>query len=327
MRHAAVVATACLVMSIACVEERKSATEKGKPLPSRHTAAAPPPAHEPVGESPLVTRGRYLANVAGCVVCHTPRKPEGPDQSKAFAGGFEWEETFGTWRSPNITQDERTGIGDWTDAQIATAIRKGIRPDGERLLPVMPYRAYAALSDEDMTALVMFLKTVKPIENEVARAKLELPLPPPPKTRGFPPDENDELSLGKYLASIMACAECHTPMGKKGLDMSKAFAGGFHWKMKPPYGKGDLYSPNLTPDEKTGLADYTKKDISKALTEMKKKDGSPILPPMTFFQHGWSKMKEKDIEAVAAFIDSLEPVENEVPKSTFKPSSSDAGRR
>ena len=62
-----------------------------------------------------------------------------------------------------------------------------------------------------------------------------------------------------------------------------------------------------------------------ALTAMKKKDGTPILPPMALFQPGWSKMKKKDLDAVAAFIQALDPIENEVPKSTFKPAAPPPG--
>ena len=84
-----------------------SPTESASPSPSA-TVAAPDPA--------LVARGQYLAmSVAGCVGCHTPMTPQGPDMAKMFVGGFEFPEKFGSWRGVNIIQDKKTGIGDWID--------------------------------------------------------------------------------------------------------------------------------------------------------------------------------------------------------------------
>ena len=96
---------------------------------------------------------------------------QGPDFANAGAGGLEMPETIGTWRTPNITPDKGTGIGNWTDEQIIAAVREGVRPDGKKLYPIMPYMNYNVMTDDDAKALVAFLRTLKPVERTVAPNK------------------------------------------------------------------------------------------------------------------------------------------------------------
>ena len=79
-------------------------------------------------QSDLVKRGDYLVNgLLTCGNCHTPKGPTGDIKEKAFSGGLSWDEPPFKVTAPNITQDKETGIGSWTDAQIKTALRKGVR--------------------------------------------------------------------------------------------------------------------------------------------------------------------------------------------------------
>src|SRR4051812_33950463 len=90
-------------------------------------AAKPKPPEPPPGADPkLVERGAYIAKAGACAICHTAIGPTGPDFEHSYGGGLEMPDAFGTWRSPNITQDKSTGIGNWTDEQIARAIREGV---------------------------------------------------------------------------------------------------------------------------------------------------------------------------------------------------------
>ena len=90
----------------------------------------------PAAAETLVERGRYLVEgIGACGNCHTPKGPSGDRQDQRFAGGFGLEEAFGTWVSSNITPDNETGIGRWTDAQIVRAIREGKHRDGRTLGP------------------------------------------------------------------------------------------------------------------------------------------------------------------------------------------------
>ena len=91
-----------------------------------------------------IERGRYLVEtVAGCGNCHTPKGPNGPLPGKKFAGGDVIKHEDFTAVVPNITSDRETGIGNWTDDQILTALREGRRPDGGLIGPAMPFQSIA----------------------------------------------------------------------------------------------------------------------------------------------------------------------------------------
>jgi mono/diheme cytochrome c family protein len=116
-------------------------------------------------------RGKYLVVVASCNDCHTPGFFLGkPDTAKYLGGsdvGFEIP-GLGVFAGRNITPDKETGIGSWTDEQIATAITAGKRPDGRQLAPIMPYASFSYMTKEDVAAVVAFLRSIPPVKNEVA---------------------------------------------------------------------------------------------------------------------------------------------------------------
>ena len=115
-------------------------------------------------------RGKYLVTVAGCNDCHTPGYFFGkPDMTRFLGGsdvGFEIP-GLGVFHGPNLTPDKETGLGSWTDAQVATALTTGKRPDGRELAPIMPWHAFANLTKEDVGAIVAFLRTLPPVKNKV----------------------------------------------------------------------------------------------------------------------------------------------------------------
>lgn len=118
-----------------------------------------------------VARGKYLVTVISCGDCHTPGHLLGkPDLARALSGsdvGFEIP-GLGVFHGSNLTPDKETGIGNWTEEQIVTAIRTGKRPDGRMLAPAMPWMSFAALSDEDARAIAVYLKSLPPVANKVA---------------------------------------------------------------------------------------------------------------------------------------------------------------
>lgn len=270
---------------------------------------------------PVVDRGAYVVGLAGCALCHTPIDWTAmrPMMDKAFAGGMKMKEDFGEWVSPNITPDPETGIGKWSDEQIIASFRDGVRPDGTKVHPIMPYPFYNNMTDDDAKAVVAFLKVQKPVVSKIERNKLppmEIPLPPP--NRVDPKD--DPVGHGAYLATIMHCVMCHTPMTEKGPDFKKAFAGGFEMKMPPEMGdmaSGQLFSSNITSDPETGIGKWTEQDIVNAITKMVRPDGKPILGPMMFYAAAWSQMTPEDAAAIAKFIKTIPPIKNKV-VSTFK---------
>src|SRR6267378_6984147 len=120
-------------------------------------------------DSAQVARGKYLVRLAGCNDCHTPGYFLGkPDMTRYLAGsdvGFEIP-GVGTILGRNLTPDKETGIGDWTLKQIVTALRTGLRPDGRMLSPIMPWAAYGAMTQPDVEAIAVFLKTLPPIKHK-----------------------------------------------------------------------------------------------------------------------------------------------------------------
>ncbi len=327
-----VVAIALAAISVAPACGSKKDKNKPEPAAAKLTDPAPaaPEAPKPQqADAALIQAGAYVANVTGCVLCHTGFGPTGPDLANPFAGGLEVTEEMGpgmqfTWRSPNITPDPDTGIGKWTDEQIAAAIRTGVRPDGAKLMPMMPYYFYNAMSDDDMKALIAFLRSARPVARKVDRIPMPppmaaLPPPPPPKGAAWPADKR-----GEYLATLMHCGVCHTPFDPKTMmpDMRRAFSGGTPMKMPPQFkavGTGVNFSANLTADEETGLGKWTVEQVAAAVKTMKRPDGSMIGFPMAMYQTTWSQLTDADATAVATYIKSIPAVRNKVPKSTFKP--------
>ena len=127
----------------------------------------------------VVERGRYLVALLGCGACHTNGAFEGaPDVGKALAGsrtGIAWTNPLdkkypGIVFPPNITPDEKTGIGLLTDAQVANAIRAGSASHGKRRLKTMPWQGYALLTDDDVDAIVAYLRAIPAIEHKVPAA-------------------------------------------------------------------------------------------------------------------------------------------------------------
>jgi mono/diheme cytochrome c family protein len=128
----------------------------------------------------IVARGRYLVTVMGCGDCHTPGYFLGmPDGSKMLAGSDVsfFLPAMGYFYPPNLTPDA-TGLGAWTGAQIVTAIRTGVRPDGRTLVAIMPWMDLASLTDSDANAIAAYLKSLRPIMNQV---------PPPTAADAMPP--------------------------------------------------------------------------------------------------------------------------------------------
>lgn len=118
-----------------------------------------------------VARGKYLVTVISCTDCHTPGNFLGKPDMARFLGGSEVGFVvpgLGTFYGPNLTPDKATGLGNWTKAQIVTAITAGKRPDGRMLAPSMPWRSFSHLTKADASAIAAYLQTLTPVSNKVA---------------------------------------------------------------------------------------------------------------------------------------------------------------
>jgi len=260
-----------------------------------------------------VARGAYLAAICGCAGCHTPFGAGGSDLSRLYAGqqprpgGKEG----GT---PNITPDPETGIGKWTDAQIAAAIREGKDEDGKPLSPHMPSAAYHGMTDADVAALVAYLRSVKPIVNKITEAEEHeskggmKPEVLPPAVGNVDP-AGDPVKHGSYIAALMRCQGCHTP--RKGALKGKLYAGGNEFGMGPQGGK--IFSANITSDTATGIGMWKPEDVVASLKELVRPDGTKLKGPMNWFKDAYAQITDSDVAAVAAFVKAIPPVKNKVP--------------
>ena len=117
-----------------------------------------------------VVRGKYLVNLGLCTDCHTPGYFFGkPDDARFLGGsevGFEIP-GLGVFHGPNLTPDKDTGLGTWSEADIVRLLRTGVRPDGRELAPIMPWKAFSKLTDADMLAIAVYLKSLPAVPNKV----------------------------------------------------------------------------------------------------------------------------------------------------------------
>ncbi|SDY11160.1 c-type cytochrome [Citreimonas salinaria] len=247
-----------------------------------------------------VERGEYLVQtVMGCGNCHTPIGPAGFDMANDLTGRVVEDSVAFTAIAPNITPASR--IADWTDAELAKAIREGVRPDGTIIGPPMPFAAYRAISDEDLSSIVAYLRTVPAIESDPGTSTYNIPLPPaygPPVQTVSAPEPGETVEYGAYLAALGHCMECHSPMTPTGPDWGAGFArGGFEFH--GPWGTS--IAPNLT-NHPAGLADYSDAEVKQMITGTRP-DGSPMLPPMPYVY--FDKMTERDMNALVLYLRSI----------------------
>ncbi|WP_424934176.1 c-type cytochrome [Amaricoccus macauensis] len=252
----------------------------------------------------LLERGAYLVQgPMACGNCHTPKGPDGPMMDREMGGGFVIEDPAFTVHVPNITPGSR--VGEWSDADLARAIREGVRPDGSIIRPPMAIPLYRHISDDDIAAVVAYLRSLPPIENEVPESSYNIPLPPtygPPVGPVASPARGVTAEYGEYLVTIAHCMECHTPIGPQGhLYETDLGRGGreFHG----PFGTS--VSPNLT-SHADGLAEYSDEEVGRMITEGIHADGSQMLPPMPY---GWfARMTPDDLSAIILYLRTVPPL-------------------
>ncbi len=264
-----------------------------------------------------IARGKYIFGATGGCGCHTNKK------EPVNSGGRRYDGPFGTVYSSNITPDRDTGIGGWTDEQIITATRLGRRPNGERLLPVHPYTVFNGMAEEDLRAVVAYLRTVPPVKRATPPKKITVPLFEsvflPTWLAAFAPRETPPPSApttgvarGEYLVRAVAhCGECHTPRTvTMATDNSRFMAGN-------PKGKGPEGSevPNVTPDKETGLT-WTVQQIADYLGTGNKPDGdvagSLMGEVIQGTTAGYKDLTEADRMAIAQYLKSIPAIKNKV---------------
>ncbi len=263
-------------------------------------ARAAGPAPEPVA------RGKYVFGAAGGCACHTP-----PDAAGLNAGGTKFDLSFvGVVYAPNITPDAETGIGKWTDPQVIAAIRRGERPDGSRLFPIHPYKYLSNIADDEIEALVTYLRSVKPIRSSVPARSLKIPVPIRTIVTAPKLAPRGGLARGEYLAGGAShCAECHTPRRFDfSTDDTKFLAGG-------PGPEGSL-AANITPHAETGIGRWSDAQIARFLRTGVKPSGQEAFSLMRTViagtSAGFKDLTEADALAVARYLKTVPPIDNKV---------------
>jgi mono/diheme cytochrome c family protein len=263
----------------------------------------------------LVAKGQYIFEVAGGCACHSVPK-ETP-----HAGARAFPIPFGTVYSTNVTQDKETGLGNWTDQQIRDAMVKGIRPDGSPILPVMPYEAYAGMAPEDLKALIVYLRTLKPVKKATPQMKSWAPfarsLGTPLYLKVFgrlssPPAQAPKSGIerGRYLVEhVSLCGDCHTPRNSIGVPNRSLYLAGAGKKIGPL----GQEVPNITPDKETGIGEWKREDITEVLLTGTKPDLDNIQGLMAeVIEHGYKNMTKEDALAIADYLKSIPPIKNKI---------------
>jgi mono/diheme cytochrome c family protein len=288
-------------------------------------ANARPATAKPATQDDQIEHGKYLMTIAGCGGCHTPLDPNTfqPILDLEYAGGYPFPlGPAGTVFSTNLTPDKETGLGDWTDEEVKRAITEGIRKDGSKLFPVMPYTYYSTLSDADVDAIIAYLRSVKAIKNEVPPRQLNVKPEDvaPPVTRNpvsEAPAPSDTANRGRYLLrSLIACSDCHTPLDPQtGAPMLDTMYFGGGQPYEGPW--GIVYAANISPDKETGIGDWTDTDIKRVLQTGVRPDGRRVvLMPWQDF----AGMSDEDLNALIYYLrNDVKPVSNEVPDPALQP--------
>jgi len=271
-----------------------------------------------LAKADIVKRGEYLAKAADCMVCHTA-----PGDA-AFAGGLVFPAPSGSLYSTNITADKDTGIGNYSDQDFLDAVRRGIRKDGARLYPAMPYTSYTFMTDADVLAIKTYLFSLPAVHKQNQRDTLQFPFNQRwtmifwswafnPNTRFAPnTDKNAEWNRGAYIAEAMAhCGECHTPRNPAfGLNNRRKFAGAaYGW-----------LAYNITSDRGTGIGSWSDDEIFAYLTKgHTMRRGTASGPMGEVVDHSLSQMEPADIRALVTYLRSIPAVASSEPATIAPP--------
>jgi mono/diheme cytochrome c family protein len=273
-----------------------------------------------------VERGAYLARAADCMVCHTTQ------DGKEYAGGLGFKLPFGTLYSTNITPDKETGIGNYTDQDFLNAVHRGIRRDGARLYPAMPFTSYTYISDADALAIKAYLFSLPAVRAVAPENTLIFPFNQRwamgfwsalfnPDTR-FEPDtsKSPEWNRGAYLAEALAhCGECHTPRSLAlALNNRKKFAGALTagWR-----------AFNISSDKTTGVGSWSDDDLVSYLSIGHAPGHGTASGPMgEAVDQSFSQLAPEDIRAVVAYLRTVPATASSDLPATLAPPASASHR-
>jgi mono/diheme cytochrome c family protein len=259
-------------------------------------------------DSAVIERGRHLVfGAAHCVDCHSTANNDSliaAGLAPSLSGGYVFELPLGKIYSKNITPDNETGIGRFTDKEIARTLRYGVNPDGTVVFDFMPFHN---MSDEDMTAVISYLRAQKPVKKEVPKHSLN-PLGMAVKAFMVKPVGPDgevakrvtidtSAVYGKYLAMNVAnCYGCHTERSISGAFTGEPFAGGApDWDPMPP---------NLTTDSSSRIFGWSQQLFIDRFRKGK------LNPKSHMPWNSFRRMSDDELKAIYAFLKTVKPVKS-----------------
>ena len=292
---------------------------------ANRTYDAPYPEIAASTDSSLIVRGEYLVyGPAHCSYCHAPiselaRLNAG--EKVPLSGGFDFVLPVGVLYAPNITTDEETGIGAFTDQELARSLRHGVKRNGQALVDFMPFYD---LSDSDLTAIISYLRTTAPVKNKrpenkwnfMGKAVLAAGLIKPMGDAIVPPspEPDSTAAYGKYLSeSVANCKGCHTNRDMMtGAYIGADYAGQAKFEVIDNRGqivKGKHFvTPNLTPDPETGRMALWNEELF--ITRFR---AGEVIPGTPMPWGPYSRMTDLELKALFKYLHSLEPVHAAIP--------------
>lgn len=289
----------------------------------------PPPELKVESTPERIARGEYLANhVTICIDCHSSRdwsRFSGPPaEGTKGQGGETFDQKFGfpgAFYSRNITPE---GISRYTDGELFRVITTGVNKEGKAMFPVMPYKYYGRMDEEDIKSIIAYIRTLQPVKNSVPPSKPDFPMSilinTIPEKASFTkmPAKTDVVNYGKYIVNAAACMECHTKFDKGKLIAGTEFGGGREF----PFPDGSFVrSGNITPDATTGIGKWSEEtfvnlfharsDSSTLNTKLKAGEFNSIMPWTMY-----GKMHDEDLKAIYAYLKTVQPISHAVIKFT-----------
>lgn len=251
-----------------------------------------------------IARGAYLATAGNCRGCHTERGGE------AYAGGRAIPTPFGVFRAPNLTPDEDTGIGGWSDADFWNAVHEGKRPDGAPLYPAFPYTHYTKLGREDSDSIFAYLRSLPAVKRANDAHELRFPYNQRWllvawralffRPGGFEMDtaRDDGWNRGAYLVQGLGhCGACHDSRNSLGAVVSRDNpAGGvvLNW-----------YAPSLDSSAEAGVTDWAQEDIVALLHTGVSAKASALGPMAEVVYESLQHLSDEDVHAMAVYLKSI----------------------
>jgi mono/diheme cytochrome c family protein len=254
-------------------------------------------------------RGKYLAQLANCMGCHTAQG------GQPYAGGKELPTPFGTFITSNITPDKGTGIGSWNEQDFWKALHEGKSRDGRALYPAFPYTEYTKISREDSDAIFSHLQSLAPVAQENPPGRIQFPYNFQPllslwrfiyfKPGIYEPDsaQSDEWNRGAYLVQGLGhCSACHAERNPLGAVVGAA--GG------ETLGGGQImgsnwYAPSLTSSSEAGSAGWPISEIIQLLTTGVSSEATASGPMADVVRQSLQHLTAEDARAMAVYLKSL----------------------